>query len=157
MRYLVEQGHQRILALYPRALPIDRRALRRLQAGTSAIATKAGVDLAALQLNLDEVAGALLAMDDLPDAIACHNDEYALVVLTALQRRGLRVPQDIAVMGIDDLPICAVVSPAITPIRPDLVPYAAAVVEVVRSVLAGDPVVRPLPAVDHQVIGRESA
>lgn len=157
LRYLIEQGHERILTIYPRQLPIDRRALRTLQSGQQAMAKKAGVTLEVLRLELDELADAILALEELPAAIACHNDEYALVALTALQRRSVRVPQQVAVMGIDDLPICSVVSPAITTIRPDLVSYAHAVVEVVRAALANDGQVRALPPVEHQVVQRETA
>jgi LacI family transcriptional regulator len=54
---------------------------------------------------MDEAAGAALAAElaDLPDALACANDELALGLLTALRTRGVRIPQDVLVTGWDDV------------------------------------------------------
>lgn len=54
---------------------------------------------------------------DPPDAVVCANDETALgLILTALGR-GLRVPQDLAVTGFDDMPMAALVRPGLTTVR----------------------------------------
>jgi LacI family transcriptional regulator len=57
---------------------------------------------------MDEAAGAgvaagLVGRSDLPDALACANDELALGLLTALRTRGVRVPHDVLVTGWDDV------------------------------------------------------
>lgn len=54
---------------------------------------------------MDEAAGRDVAAEltDLPDAIACANDELALGLLTSLRERGVGVPEDVLVTGWDDV------------------------------------------------------
>lgn len=51
------------------------------------------------------------------DALVCGNDPTALVALERLQEQGRRVPNDIAVIGFDDIPEAAQSSPALTTVR----------------------------------------
>jgi LacI family transcriptional regulator len=44
-----------------------------------------------------------MAREDLPDAIVSANDQMAIGVLKALARAGIRVPEDVAVVGFDDI------------------------------------------------------
>ena len=52
--------------------------------------------------------------NDLPTAFFCHNDEVALEALAAIQRHGLKVPDDISLVGFDGLPQTAVSNPPLT-------------------------------------------
>lgn len=57
-------------------------------------------------------ASAVNAISSLPpslrfDALVASNDEMALAAITELERRGLRVPEDVAVIGFDDVPAAA--------------------------------------------------
>ena len=61
----------------------------------------------------------LLDVDPRPDAVFCFADLLALGAIRAIHRRGLRVPDDIAVVGHDDLAFGRVASPALTTIAPD--------------------------------------
>lgn len=49
-----------------------------------------------------------------PDAIVCYDDESALHLLAALRAGGLRVPQDVAVTGFDDIPFAEIANPTLT-------------------------------------------
>jgi hypothetical protein len=51
------------------------------------------------------------------DAIVASNDNMALGVLAALERRGLRVPSDLAVVGFDDIEEAALMEPGLTTVR----------------------------------------
>jgi len=51
------------------------------------------------------------------DTIFCGDDDAAIGVLTALQRAGKRVPQDIAVVGFDDVPAARFLTPPLTTVR----------------------------------------
>jgi LacI family transcriptional regulator len=52
-----------------------------------------------------------------PTAIACVSDIVALSALRALRKRGIRVPEDIALIGYDDLPFSSALDPPLTSVR----------------------------------------
>lgn len=54
----------------------------------------------------------------LPDAIYCSNDMLAIGVLRRLQERGIRVPQEISVMGMDNIMFSSVSYPPLTTVDP---------------------------------------
>ena len=59
----------------------------------------------------------LLALADPPTAVFCFNDQSAVGVLSGLHARGLRVPDDISVVGFDDLALASYTDPPLTTIR----------------------------------------
>jgi DNA-binding LacI/PurR family transcriptional regulator len=59
----------------------------------------------------------LLTLPERPEAIFAANDHMAVDAIKALQDRGLRVPEDIAVVGFDDISMANYVSPPLTTIR----------------------------------------
>jgi len=59
----------------------------------------------------------LAARTDRPDAVFAANDVMAVGCLTAFRGAGLRVPDDIALAGFDDIPLAALVNPALTTAR----------------------------------------
>ena len=62
-------------------------------------------------------AGELLDRDPRVTAIFAQNDMMAVGVISALHARGLRVPEDCAVVGCDDLPVSAHLVPPLTTVR----------------------------------------
>jgi LacI family transcriptional regulator len=54
---------------------------------------------------------------DLPDAIVCANDQMAIGAMRELQAGGLRVPEDIAVVGFDDIYPGTLITPSLTTVR----------------------------------------
>jgi len=67
-----------------------------------------------------DVAAQVLAYPTLPDALVCANDEVALSTMKALQYRGIRIPDDIAIVGWDDVMTARYVSPGLTTVRQPL-------------------------------------
>ena len=57
------------------------------------------------------------AMPELPDAFVCANDYLAIRLMTALKKRGLRIPEDVMVAGFDGSPEAGVVEPPLTTAR----------------------------------------
>ena len=55
-----------------------------------------------------------------PDAVFAANDLMAVGALQALHAEGVRVPDDIAVVGFDDLPQAAIADPPLTTVRHDI-------------------------------------
>ncbi|MEZ4767967.1 MAG: LacI family DNA-binding transcriptional regulator [Caldilineales bacterium] len=62
----------------------------------------------------------LLELDSPPTAIFAQNDRMAVGVLRAARDRGLRIPEDLAVIGVDDMPLASYFDPPLTTLRQDL-------------------------------------
>jgi DNA-binding LacI/PurR family transcriptional regulator len=67
------------------------------------------------------LAGRRLAADAAVTAILCGNDDTALAVRRALYEAGRNVPEDVSVVGFDDVPAAAYWTPALTTVRMDFV------------------------------------
>ncbi|HEY3837605.1 MAG TPA: LacI family DNA-binding transcriptional regulator [Bryobacteraceae bacterium] len=65
----------------------------------------------------EHAAARLLALPNPPTAIFCYNDMTALGALRAAAEHGLRVPQDVAIAGFDDLFVASYTTPPLTTIR----------------------------------------
>lgn len=59
----------------------------------------------------------IFIQDRLPTAFFCYNDDTAIGVISTLQNRGYRVPEDISVIGFDDIPFANSITPALSTIR----------------------------------------
>jgi LacI family transcriptional regulator, galactose operon repressor len=49
-----------------------------------------------------------------PEALVCYDDQVALTLMSALRERGIRVPEDVAVTGFDDIPFARIAHPRLT-------------------------------------------
>jgi LacI family transcriptional regulator, repressor for deo operon, udp, cdd, tsx, nupC, and nupG len=74
----------------------------------------------------------LLERDPSIDALFVASDVMASAALAAIKRRGLRVPQDVAVAGFDDSGVAATTDPGLTTVRQ---PLSAVGTEMVRLLL----------------------
>jgi DNA-binding LacI/PurR family transcriptional regulator len=101
------------------------------------------------------VAGRIAAMRLRPDAMFCFNDLGALGLLDGLLDAGVRVPEDIAIVGIDDIELAARARVPLTTVRQPVNDIGARAVDVVLARLRGEhPPVRQL--FEPQLIVRES-
>ena len=62
-------------------------------------------------------AGKLLALEDRPTAIFAASDQMAYGALEAAEEYGLRVPEDLSLIGFDDIPLSAHTRPTLTSVR----------------------------------------
>jgi LacI family transcriptional regulator len=101
------------------------------------------------------IASLLDAGTALPRAIVCASDQTAIGVIHALAQRGIRVPQDVAVTGFDDVPVARHLHPPLTTVRQPMQELGAKAFDLLYSRIsaaAGAPdVVLPV-----QLIVRES-
>ncbi|GAB3107935.1 LacI family DNA-binding transcriptional regulator [Streptomyces calidiresistens] len=81
---------------------------------------------------------ALLTMDEPPTAIFAGSDLQAFGVLDAARRLGLRVPEDLSVVGFDDLPLSHSAWPPLTTVRQPLGDMAAHAVRTVLTMRRGE-------------------
>ena len=95
-----------------------------------------------------------LAQHAAPDAFVCFTDSMALGVLSVLWERGLRVPDDVAVAGFDDVAAARYAVPPLTTVAFDLRGYAVAALDLLSERIA-DPG-RPLRQLvyPHRVVVR---
>lgn len=116
---LIEQGHRRIAILGVMESESSRLRLR----GYGEALTESGLGLdEELQIETSEwtVAGgaramsAHLATHELPDAVFCLTDSMAIGALSVLWAAGHRVPDDVSVVGYDDVVDAAYAVPALT-------------------------------------------
>jgi LacI family transcriptional regulator, repressor for deo operon, udp, cdd, tsx, nupC, and nupG len=66
-----------------------------------------------------EAMARLLDQATVPDAVFCYNDLLAIGAMQAVLQRGLRIPDDIAIVGFDDIEEARYAFPALTTIAPD--------------------------------------
>ena len=124
-RHLLDCGHRRIAHI---AGPPDQADAVARHAGYVKALEESGLapePALIVRGDFTEIGG-LLAMNRLLDggvtfsAVFAANDQTAYGVRMALYRRGLRVPDDLSVIGVDDLPAAALLTPAQTTVRQPL-------------------------------------
>ncbi len=75
----------------------------------------------------------LLAQEEIPTAVLCSNDMTAIGVLHKLYRTGLKVPEDISVIGFDDIHIAEVMMPPLTTVLMSRIEIAKAAFDALRA------------------------
>jgi len=110
-------------------------------------ADRRGIEATSVEADYTAESGARATLDLLdraggpPTAIVYDNDLMALAGLEAVQRRGLDVPGDVALLAWDDSVQCQLSSPPLTAVVHDITAYGADAGRLVLDVLAGGPVV----------------
>ena len=120
--HLVEHGHTRIAHI---ASP-EKSSRNLLLGGYSRALAAAGIppddQLVASASDFSLEAGAkaatqLLLQEDPPTAMFCAGDILALGAYSAVRERGLRIPQDVAVMGYGEIPFARLAAPSLSTVR----------------------------------------
>jgi DNA-binding LacI/PurR family transcriptional regulator len=91
------------------------------------------------------------------DGIVCRDDLAAMGALRALQERGIRIPDDVAIVGWDNISFTATTFPSITSIAPDLDSLARVALEMLGERIAGFDGLGRHRLVDYELVVRESA
>lgn len=145
VNYLLSLGHTRIAAITgPSNIPSSNERLE----GYQLALTEAGIEPeSSLQLEGEYVvesgmdcASQLLLLPQRPTAIFCFNDDMAIGVMKFLQKQGFVVPNDISVMGFDDINYAKFVSPSLTTIKQPLHDIGSKCIELLLKQLKGQEV-----------------
>jgi LacI family transcriptional regulator len=122
VRHFLDLGHRRIALVGGPPANLDAR--ERERGWRDALAEIAGPPAAELVLAGDfreasghEAGVRLAALRPRPTAVFAANDAMAVGCLSALRELGLRVPEEIALGGFDDIPIARYLNPALTSVR----------------------------------------
>ncbi|WP_035704002.1 LacI family DNA-binding transcriptional regulator [Glycomyces tenuis] len=123
--HLLSLGHTRIALLWP---TVDVRTVLDRRNGIRQAVDSAGLDpeRALVEFDIvpphlvegaDEAVGRILASPHRPTAVICFNDLAALGAMRGLKRRRVRVPEDLSLVGFDDLEFAAHLSPELTTVN----------------------------------------
>jgi len=157
--YLLKQG-RRQLAFFGETSGIEiAQRLAGAQAAIAESGTGATLQHFATSLAVDrealQVAEHLDRLDPGTDAIFAASDVLAMAILRVLHERGRKVPDEIAVIGYDDLPVGMQTVPRLTTVRQDIASGAKAMVDGLFRRMAGEDVKSTV--MEPEVVVRESA
>jgi DNA-binding LacI/PurR family transcriptional regulator len=128
LNYLKDQGHERVG--FMRGNPVSSDSKERWEA-ICKVAAEIGMNIdpdLTVQIDTDDAtpmlgypfAKRLLTRGKPFTALFAYNDISAIGAIKAFQEQGLRVPQDVSVMGFDDIPGAAFHTPSLTTVRQPL-------------------------------------
>jgi LacI family transcriptional regulator len=124
-RHLIARGHRRIAMVCGPQRNYD--AAERLRGYHTAL-TESGIEHEAslvVRGDFSELSGygavsQLLELEPRPTAIFAANDSMAIGALSALREAGMRVPDDVAVAGFDDIPLARYMNPPLSTVHVDI-------------------------------------
>lgn len=164
--HLVATGRRRVAAVGVQESAVARTAHLRLRGYQDALAAAGLTPDARLLVPVSayhradgaQAVHRLLDDGSRPDALFCFNDLLALGALRALRERGVRVPDDIAVMGWDDIEDGRYSTPSLSTVRPDKAQIAEVAVQLLAARLGTGVDDPPQETVArHEVVVRESS
>jgi len=160
-QHLVQLGHRRVgFVAGPKNLLCSRARMDGYRAGLEAAGIKPDESLIRQGDFLYDsgfAAGAsLLDMDRPPTAIFASSDTMALGVHEAARQRGLRVPNDLSVVGFDDLPEARWASPPLTTVRQPLAEMGGLAARTILRLARGEEIQAPRIELATELIVRDS-
>jgi LacI family transcriptional regulator len=146
VKYLISLGHRQIAYISGTAT-VQGDAVERLGAYRQTL-SDAGIKYdpnLVVEGDYQERSGlfgieTLFARGAIFTAIACANDQSAYGVRLALHRRGIRVPDDVSLIGFDDLQASAYTTPPLTTVRQPIVEMGRLASKMALSILRGTPI-----------------
>jgi DNA-binding LacI/PurR family transcriptional regulator len=162
VEHLAAAGHRRLGYAFPDDPRVLSFAEPRLD-GVRHACADLGLDGPIVRTVPLEVAGAVDAVQawrvEAPavTAVCAYNDEVALALLAGLRRLGLRAPDDLAVVGVDDIPAAALADPPLTTVVEDQRVVAENLALTIVRGLTGQQSPRRPSSKSLQVVRRESA
>jgi DNA-binding LacI/PurR family transcriptional regulator len=146
LTHLVQLGHRQVgLAIGPdRYVPVIRK-IQGFRASMKSLLGRDDVD-ELVERTMFSVEGGDTAAARLIErgctAIVCGSDLMALGAIGAARRAGLRVPDDVSVVGYDDSPLIAFTDPPLTTVRQSVQAMSEAAVRALLDEIAGEPAPR---------------
>ncbi len=159
--HLLSLGHRRIAAITG---PIDYLcSLARVDGYRSAL-ERAGVQFDQALIRYGDFrheggfarAVEVLDLPDRPTAIFAGSDQQAFGVYEAARQRGLRIPEDLSVVGFDELPVSRWASPPLTTVRQPLAEMGNEAAQMLGELISGMPLRTNRVELSTELIIRES-
>jgi LacI family transcriptional regulator, repressor for deo operon, udp, cdd, tsx, nupC, and nupG len=146
MDHLYAFGHRRIgIVTGPLLSPLSRDRLQGALLSASRQAGHAEHDLIVMHGDFSILSGAtaaeeLLARRDRPTAVFCFNDEMAMGVIDTARRHSLRLPDDLSIVGFDDIRFAQCVDPPLTTIAQPMREIGEGTARLLLEILSGSPI-----------------
>lgn len=153
-RYLYRMGHRRVLCLADNEICMDKDRMDGCRAGMTGGRTdfwKIPMVKAERTRFYAERLAELLSYT----AVFAASDVYAVELMLFLQKRGVSIPDDISLVGFDNIPLCGSVNPGLTTVGQDTVERARRAMAALKALKAG-PMDQPLQVLPVQLVERES-
>lgn len=134
VRHLLSLGHRRIATVTGPATNVDARQRvsgyrMALEEAHLPLDPRLEIEGDFTEQSGHRAVAELLALKPRPTAVFFGNDYMAIGALSALAEAGVRVPEDLAVVGFDDIAMARYVTPALTTVHVDLIELGARAVE----------------------------
>jgi DNA-binding LacI/PurR family transcriptional regulator len=163
INHLVGLGHQRIACITYAPIDINPHAGKRLRIYRDTLEA-AGLtydDSLVRYGDFDADSGyhamvSLLDNGSSPTAVFAMNDVIAIGAMQAIQERGLRVPDDIALVGFDDIQLARFTTPPLTTIHAPDIEQGQCAAEMLVNLIAGNAVSEPHQWLPTELIARGS-
>ena len=159
-RYLLEKGHRKILYM---SGPAESAASRDRQRGFEDAIQGSDLEASVVQGDFSmesgfEEAARIASLKTAPTGVFAANDMMAIGLIMGLINLGLKVPGDIAVVGTDDIPMGALIRPALTTVHVPMYDIGTRSMQLLLRSIEGDDVA-PTESIllDCKLIVRESA
>ena len=155
-RHLLELGHTEIVHLCGPSAWTETRGRRR---GWEEAMHAAGLRPSApvvgdWSARSGYEAGLEIARRDEVTAVFCANDQMALGLLRALHESGRSVPDDVSVVGFDDIPEAAYLIPPLTTVRQDFSAVGRRAIEILQAAMSG--ATGPARLISPELVVRDS-
>lgn len=145
VRHLLDGGRRRIAALIDETARHGATSSRR-ESGYRSALREAGREVdddlvIAVANSLDGGRAGIeraMALAEPPDAVFAYNDLIAIGALQRAMQLGMSVPDDIAVVGFDDIMMCEALTPTLTSVRIDRDQLGRVAVETLQALVAAD-------------------
>ena len=98
----------------------------------------------------------LLKLAKLPTAVVCSNDWTAIGALHAIHAAGVRVPEDLSLVGFDDIPLTSYTTPSLTTVRMSARDVGATAFQALFSLIGGEHVEGDVYQIPTRLVVRES-
>ena len=90
------------------------------------------------------------------DGVVCSSDEIAIGVINALREKGIRVPEDVSVIGFNDNAVSSYFYPKITTVRQPSYDMGSVAMRMLIKMLNNKPIEQDQYVLDYKIINRES-
>ncbi len=160
-RHLIQLGHRRIALINgPKGVILSQDRLQgysqAMQQTTSGLECRMIRDGTFYYESGFRLIQELLTLSPRPTAVFCANDEMAIGAINGARALGLRVPEDLAVVGFDNIPFASMYNPALTTIAQPMYEIGETTMHLLLALIRKEPISIRKVVLPHRLMVRQS-